>query len=184
MKIIGLDLSLRATGYADEDGARVITSKSRGMPRLSHLLDQIELASGVRHLLDDPRAFARPDLVVIEDYAFSRGDAHAHALGELGGVIKLALHEAGVATVLISPSALKKFATGKGNANKVAMATAATRAGYDGADDDNCIDAWWLREMALYRLSAFPSHPLSETAYRDEAVSKVEWPTLEPAVTP
>lgn len=33
------------------------------------------------------------DVVAVEDYAFSQGQSQAHALGELGGVVKLAMHE-------------------------------------------------------------------------------------------
>lgn len=166
-RIVGLDLSLRATGYADENGAIVVSTKLRGMERLASL----------RTILTRYPA----DLVILEDYAFSRADAHAHALGELGGVVKLALHEAGVPTVLVGPSALKKWLTGKGNANKLAMGMAAQRAGYDGPEDDNAVDAWALRQMGLYavvgydvRVAAGLSVP--PTAYRDEAVAKVTWP--------
>lgn len=188
-RIAALDLSLRATGYADEDGARVRSTRLAGMERLARLRDTIlgdvEARIVEWHEGETPRGKRRADLVVIEDYAFSRGDAHAHALGELGGVVKLALHELGIPTVLIGPSAVKKFATNKGNCNKTAMGIAAAKAGYDGPDDDNAVDAWWLYEMAMYRyLPHDPSFALtlSQTAYRDEAVAKIDWPKLPEAV--
>jgi hypothetical protein len=45
---------------------------------------------------------------------------------------------------------LKKFATGKGNADKEHMAAAANRSGFINIGaDDNEIDAWWLLQLAL-----------------------------------
>ncbi len=58
-----------------------------------------------------------PALVVIEGYAYARGNQQA-AMGELGGVIRLALQESGVSWMVIPPSNLKKFVTGKGNSPK------------------------------------------------------------------
>jgi Holliday junction resolvasome RuvABC endonuclease subunit len=167
VRVVGLDLSLRATGFADAGVPIVLSSRLRGLDRIAALRDEV-LA-----LIDERDAYdplAADNLVVVEDYAFS--------LGELGGVIKLALKEAGITTVLIGPSSLKKFAANAGNANKIAMATAASRAGYSGPDDDNAIDAWWLRQFGLYRLGV---SDLPSTAYRDEACSKVAWPALEAA---
>jgi Holliday junction resolvasome RuvABC endonuclease subunit len=175
VRVVGLDLSLRATGFADAGVPIVLSSRLRGLDRIAALRDEV-LA-----LIDERDAYdplAADNLVVVEDYAFSRGASHAHELGELGGVIKLALKEAGITTVLIGPSSLKKFAANAGNANKIAMATAASRAGYSGPDDDNAIDAWWLRQFGLYRLGV---SDLPSTAYRDEACSKVAWPALEAA---
>lgn len=165
MKVIGLDLSLTATGYCHPDGrTETLSSKQRGMARILDICDAV---------VDRLGDVGEVPLVAIEDYAFSRG-GHAHETGELGGVIKYVLMQCAQPYVLIGPSALKKFATSKGNANKIAMAVAAAKLGQE-FTDDNCCDAWWLAQMARYR---FESSVVPATAYRDEAVSKVTWPTV------
>ncbi len=45
------------------------------------------------------------------------------------------------------PKEVKKFAAKKGNANKIAMAQAAAKAGFE-SDNDNSIDAYWLARYA------------------------------------
>ena len=165
MKVVGLDLSLTATGYCHPDGrTETLSSKRRGMGRILDICDAVVDRLG--DVGDVP-------LVAIEDYAFSRG-GHAHETGELGGVVKYVLMQCDQDYVLIGPSSLKKFATGKGNANKIAMAVAAAKLGHEFADD-NCCDAWWLAQIARYR---FDLSVVPQTAYRDEAVGKVAWPEL------
>ena len=58
-----------------------------------------------------------PDLIVMEGYAYSRGN-QAHQIGELGGVIRWLFYDLDRVPVVIAPAKLKKFVTGKGNANK------------------------------------------------------------------
>jgi Holliday junction resolvasome RuvABC endonuclease subunit len=162
-RIVGLDLSLSATGVAS-DAVAVYSSKLRGPARLAAMRDAIL------------RVCDKPDtVVVVEGYAMGTGrQAGSYAIGELGGVVRLALHEAGVPYVEVPPAALKKFATSKGNANKIAMATAAAKHGYDGPDDDNAIDAWWLRNLGAYAEDL--SIDAARTSYRDDVVAKVDWP--------
>lgn len=61
------------------------------------------------------------NLVGIEDYSYgSKGRAIIN-LGELGGVIRLYLFEQKIPYILIQPTKIKKFITGKGNAKKELM---------------------------------------------------------------
>ena len=88
---------------------------------------------------------------MIEGYAYARAN-QAHQIGELGGVVRLALSDRGVPVVEVSPSSLKKLATGKGNASKDAvLAEAMRRLGYQGSDNNEA-DALWLLEMARQAL--------------------------------
>lgn len=164
--VMGLDLSLTASGIATPHGKRgQIITRSTGMPRLATIRDAVLETARDAHL------------VAIEGYAFGRPNQAAH-LGELGGVVRLALHEAGISYVDIPPASAKKYATGRGNATKPDMRMALfQRAGID-ERDDNAVDAWWLRAMALDHLG----HPLVELpAVNRSALAKVAWADLEAA---
>lgn len=139
MNVIGLDLSLSATGVCHADGVtQAIKVKTRGMERLAD----------IRNLVD--HYTLGTDLIVIEGYAMGTArQAGTYAIGELGGVIRLHLFELGRRYIDISPATLKKYATGKGNAKKVDMAVAAMkRANLEFRDDNQC-DAWWLRQAGI-----------------------------------
>lgn len=172
--IVGLDLSLTATGVCVDGTCDTIKTKRTGMERLH------ELRSEILQCCDGA------DLVVIEGYAMgSARQSHSYATGELGGLIRYALWVHDIAYVEIPPASLKQFATGKGNANKDAMVATAARAGCP-ADDNNAVDAWWLFQMGAYQAwsagrRAGPTPGLAVTAYRDKAVAAITWPTREVA---
>lgn len=163
MIVVGLDLSLTATGVALTTGES-LTLKTRliGMPRLAWLRDEILPVCRVA------------DLVVVEGYSFNSRNGGEH-LGELGGVIRLALHEAGVNYLEIAPAKLKRYACGAGNAKKDdVFAAAIRRLGYEGNSKDEA-DALWLRAMALDHYGA----PVVEVpAKHREALAGVAWPSL------
>jgi len=112
MKIIGIDASLTSTGVATlGNGPTImaIQSKLNGPARLIEIRDTIgKLIKGA-------------DLVLIEEYAYSKANK-AHQIGELGGVLRVLFHEMGVNWIEVNPSMVKKYATGKGNATKEAIA--------------------------------------------------------------
>lgn len=181
--IIGLDLSLTATGIATAEGTRTLKP-------VSGLVGMARLAAFRSTLLSE---CARADLVVIEGYSMGtqRQASHAHALGELGGVVRLALYEAGVPYVDVPPASLKRYATGKGNANKGQVLEAASkRSGLDFAGDNNRADAWWLRQMGLAWAfdSPWVSGPdlsdfyVAVPATHRAALAGVRWPSRPAAV--
>lgn len=162
MKVVGLDLSITATGVAERDGtAFTIKSTAVGDRRLVEIRDVVGLVVG------------GCDLVAIEDLP-----THAKAAGITGmvhGAVRAALIMWGIPYVLITPATLKKYATGRGNADKTAMALAAyKRAGLE-FGDDNQVDAWWLRAAALDHLGAAP---VQMPAAQRAALDVVTWPTL------
>lgn len=110
-RILGLDLSLTATGWALVwDGSPqwgVIKTKYRGVKRLSEIRDE------VRAIVQK----IEPSLAVIEGYSYGSHQGMA-GLAELGGVIRLLLLDMGVPYIVVAPTTNKKFATGKGNAEK------------------------------------------------------------------
>lgn len=171
--VIGLDLSITATGICYPDGSTltVPTKTDDGDARLLHIAEAVCFAIG-----------SGVDLAVIEDLP-----THAHGAGITGmvhGVVRSELIQAGVPYALVTPSTLKAYATGKGTGDKTAMALAAfKRAGVEFADDNQC-DAWWLRAAGLDWLG----DPLFEmpAAQREHLVGKnskgkpkAKWPTLK-----
>lgn len=144
MRIIALDLSLTRSGWAGPflrlSGVLVPPrGQDRGMARLRWIRDQVIAKC------------AGADVVAIEGYAYgsARGASQQHSLGELGGVVRLALFEAGIHYVDVAPATLKKFATGKGNANKELMlAESIRRLGYSGSDSNEA-DALWMLNLML-----------------------------------
>lgn len=168
MRVVALDLSLTASGVAVwTSTSREVTTlspPSRGVERLEWILRRVvELTHGA-------------GLVCIEGYAYARAN-QAHQIGELGGVIRLALFTRHVPYVEIAPAALKKTATGKGNAGKeLVLVEAVKRLGYSGADN-NVADALWLLEMAKqhYGLPGAVDLPKKHL----EGLAKVSWPALE-----
>lgn len=140
--VVGLDLSLRATGIAHVDGRLevVITNGMTGEARINRVRSAV---------LD--ALHGHVDLVVLEGYA--HGALHqAHHMGELGGVVRFSLWQLGQRKIDLAPGTLKKYATGTGRASKTDMVVAAReRFGVD-TTDDNAADAYLLRAAGHHLL--------------------------------
>lgn len=137
--IIGIDPSLTGTGIAADGSLVTVRDKAvAGDGRLQLVYDAVTTVCGGEAV----------QLAVIEDLPI-----HAHAAGKTGmvqGVVRLALLHADVRYVLVTPSTLKKFATGSGNAAKPELRMSLyKRTGID-LPDDNQVDAWWLRQIGLH----------------------------------
>lgn len=167
MRVVGLDLSLTSTGVCDDEGARRLqvplpknateTQRARRLRDLSVLVD---------------RACRDADLVVMEGHSFHSQNTHAHSMGELHGVVKVCLLQRGVPFVIVAPTQLKKFATGRGNADKDAVLVAAVNHGAK-VNNTDCADAWWLRAMALHHYRGTASNEV-----RRNVLSAIRWPGL------
>lgn len=177
MIITALDMSLTATGWATthaiatRETSGVLTPPKhadRGTPRLRWI------RRAVMEIVQSS------NLVVIEGYAFgAKGNAVIN-LGELGGVIRLALADRGLPFVEIPPSCVKLFATAKGNAPKDEVLGAAIRKLSYNGHDHNEADALWLLEMAKARYEQL----WSGNDAQERALSKIEWSALAaPRVT-
>lgn len=138
LKVIGLDLSITATGMCDVDG---ITSTHGGDAKLG---DQrlCRIRTALLRLINDPI-----DLAMIED--LPRGGMGGATTGMVQGIARELLTKYEVPYILVSPATLKTYATGKGNATKADMRMSLyQRFGID-ERDDNRADAWWLRALGL-----------------------------------
>lgn len=163
MRVLGLDLSITATGVAAGDGELMtLRHKVEGDRRLLNIEACIETVA-----IDVTFA-------AIEDLP-----THAHGAGITGmvhGVTRLALLKAEVPYLLVPPSSLKVYATGNGRCQKADMRVELlTRTGVDVPDDNQC-DAEWLRLLGL-DLAGHPELKLPKTHRR--ALAKL---TLPPEV--
>lgn len=161
--IIGLDLSLRATGLADSEGAYTYKPKTKAEKRLFDILFYVN------------GKVSKGDVVILEGYAM-RALGRVFNIGELGGVIKYHFYTNGIPFAVIPPANLKVYATGKGNASKKMMKQAAYDAGGFEFEDDNQCDAFWLRQMGQMWYAFETKTIFPRTDKQMTALEKVEWP--------
>lgn len=186
--VVAFDLSLTSTGVADRNGTRLISPLGAGPKRLRGIRDAVlhsshvgnEFGSGKR-CLETPACAAvlrygrHPDLVVIEGYSYASGNK-AHDVGELGGVVRLALYEAGIRYEVVAPKTLKTYACDNGNASKDDMLLAAVRRlGYAGKSKDEA-DALWLYALAMHALGS-PVVDVPKTHLR--ALKALPWTVVD-----
>jgi crossover junction endodeoxyribonuclease RuvC len=170
--VVGLDLSLTATGIADAEGV-LHTIKSTGhendllsarAARLNQLVDRITYHADAA------------DLVVIEGPSFGqRAQRGTHDRSGLWWLIVGSLHAAPGPVMEVPPANLKTYATGTGNATKDDIRVEILkRYGLD-IRDNNQADAFVLRAMGL-DLLGHPILRLPQTHRR--ALDKLTLPTL------
>jgi Holliday junction resolvasome RuvABC endonuclease subunit len=142
MNILGLDPSLTSTGICAGDNHGVAyQSREEDAARLVDIRDYV-----LRMCLEND-----VKCVIMEGYSYG-SRTRAHALGELGGVLKVAFNEAWIPYVLVPPTSRAKFATGRGNAGKAEVISAVsfkTNRSWSGKGIEDRIDAWVLHEMGL-----------------------------------
>jgi Holliday junction resolvasome RuvABC endonuclease subunit len=134
----------------------VYSSKEKGTTRLkdiqNHLMDT--LVMGDHKLLD----------VAMEGYAF--GSQMANMLGELGGMVKLTLLDFGIHPMIVPPTNLKKFVTGKGNGvPKSQMLLFVYKKWGETFTDDNAADSYSLARLVS---------GLCETEYEKDVYDKLQ----------
>ncbi len=163
-RTVGVDLSYTATGIAWPDA--VDTFGTRVCDGADHQRAAIIAAHVHAHARD-------ADLICVE--AGVHRSSAAFKSGILAGIVRDRLEPMWERVLLVPPGTLKKYATGRGNADKTSMVVAAReRLGYDGTDDNEA-DALWLRALG----SDLLGHPLCELpkAHRD-ALVKVGGPRV------
>lgn len=176
--VVGLDLSMTATGLATPTALRTLKTTGRADATLLEMRDRlVGLATTIGLCVAEAAVGYAGALVVIEAPSFGqqrqRGD---HARAGLWWLVVDELLAAGHAVVDVTPAARAKYATGKGNAGKTAVASDAARR-YDVAfADDNQADAFVLRAMGLHHLDCLLA-PVPKT--HAVALDAVRWPADE-----
>jgi Holliday junction resolvasome RuvABC endonuclease subunit len=90
--------------------------------------------------------------VAIEDHAYGVKTNAVYRLGHLHGLVRYAVNAATLPFLLVEPTTVKFFATGKGRAEKVEMVEATNAAGFDlstfgASTKHNVADAYWLAQV-------------------------------------
>jgi Holliday junction resolvasome RuvABC endonuclease subunit len=174
-RVTALDLSLTGTGIchiADSQVRHLETVKTKvtGHQRMQ------EIGYAIGRWTGD---LINPHLVVIEgpSYGSQGGQSGHHERAGLWWITAHRLWRNGVPYAVISPNARAKYATGKGNANKAEVLTAAIKRWGHLVDigDDNQADALILAAMACDHLES-PLAPVP--AVNRAALVGVTWPDL------
>jgi crossover junction endodeoxyribonuclease RuvC len=119
-------------------------------------------------------ALGKVDLVLIEQPAYSKSGGHMHDRSGVWWMVVNVLLGRGTPVVEVTPSSLKLYATGKGNAGKPQLLEAAVRRlpHIEHYGDDNRVDALWLAAMGLDHLGL----PLCDMPVTHrKALDKVRW---------
>jgi crossover junction endodeoxyribonuclease RuvC len=117
------------------------------------------------------------DLVVIEGCSYGSKGQSVYQIAELGGIVRFWLYQHAITTVEVTPSTLKKFATGVGNSGKDQMLAAAIRRFHlgEGRDDNNEADAYllWCAAREAY------GGPIAKVPAEQAAcIHRLTWPAV------
>lgn len=151
--VIGLDPSLTHTaahwaagtpGNIQHRGKFALKSKKPQENRFArlHALSH-ELVERVGDLGAAGRA-----VCFVEGYSFGSKNAR-EALGEWGGILRLTMLQLGWDVVEVPPSTLKKFVTGKGNAEKDGIRMEVLKRWDYSSSDNNDSDAYALMRLGV-----------------------------------
>lgn len=161
--ILGLDLSLRGLGmvavpaFWRGDWAR-IARRTVGHPLPKDATEADRIGRLVR-LSGEVVAFGRAQgctHAVVEQYAFTSRNAHSHALGELGGAVKVAI-VAKMPVETVPPASARKLLLGKLPRRDVKAAVRAhlTAIGMPASWTDDEADAWVAANWVLAGIGGF-----------------------------
>lgn len=166
--VIALDLSLTCTGVAGHGWTDCIRTKLRGDERLAYL--EAAVISFIR----------AADLVVMEGPSYGHAGPRFHEdLAGLRVLVRRYCHRHDIPYAVISPSSLKLYAAGRGNATKGEVRSAvADRYGLhtEGAGRYDEADAYGAL-AAAYDALGWPLAPVPER--QRKALDAVQWPVLE-----
>lgn len=154
MKIAAFDLSLTATGWATWTGEEGFkpwvdfgTIAGGSLPKTATEAQSIQRIYSVASQVLSKAEGA--DMVLFEGLSYGSNDPSAQERAGLAMLIRVDLWRDGRGYILVPPTTLKKFATGKGNAPKeVVMREVFKRWGIEAADN-NQADAVALLHVGM-----------------------------------
>lgn len=149
--VVGIDQSVLHTGVCilDETGATtylglIEPSKLKNYDRLAYIRDALS------DILGDTRYIVG----ALEGYSYGSVNKK-YLLGEIGAIVKLALHDRCDVVHVVAPTQVKLFTAGRGSASKETVMKAVERQWGVSLNDDNLADAYSLARVALE--VAFPN---------------------------
>jgi crossover junction endodeoxyribonuclease RuvC len=145
---VGLDLSLTSTGFCRRQDIKTTIETVKTVPK--NFKNDLDRLIHIRDTLMS-KIPANVKMICVEDFfvphsAMQMGSAISLAM--LGTTIRMALHERKLPFVIISPSQLKKFVTGKGVGDKSMILKEVYKRWGIEAGDDNQADATVLCYLA------------------------------------
>lgn len=168
--VVGIDPSL--TGFAMTamypDGR--VFEKETKTKAVHTLVDRMKrlrkLAIGAEDFLKEHL----PELCLIEGYAYAAKGRAVISLGELGGVVRDHIVGLSDVTVEVPPTTLKRFLTGKGNADKLAVTQKLVRRFDREFKTDNLADSFGLALLG----SVVLEYRVANTQFERDAASVVQ----------
>lgn len=168
MVSLGVDLSLRATGVIRLEngkiiGRQLIKSKVKGIKPIDELGRLTEIRDSI--ILDDV------NIAVIEGLAFmARNTTALCQLAGLNYLLREHFALSGIKFVIVAPTTLKKFITGKGNCAKDMMLLETYKRYKVSFSDDNLCDAYGLAHIG----EALINKGTKLTKFQQEVVSLLQ----------
>lgn len=176
--VIGLDLSLTASGYAGPDGTKLIRSVGH---KGDTLIQRAARLARVRDEIFEALDGWEPDLVVIEGPSMGQARGSSGSVHDRSGLwwhIVARTCEVGWPVTEVPPATLKKYITGKGTTAKNPVSMHLLKRFGVEIEDDNEADAFGLRALGLDLLG----HPLATLpVVNREALEKLPRPVLRGA---
>lgn len=159
---IGIDQSYSGFGFTALNGngyyTEVYKSDKRGVDRLRDIQ---------AHVMNWIHEFDEIADVAMEGYAFA-GKGAVYQLGELGGMVKMTLRDFNIYPLIIPPTVLKKYATGKGTGvSKSQILLNVYKTWGVEFTDDNAADSYVLARIAQ-------GH--AQYAYQQQIIDKLQSP--------
>lgn len=148
---LGLDLSLTGTGVSVlKDGQLLLSETIKTKPSGKKPIDEVKrlqwIVSEIMKYVDTHT----PNIVIIEGLAFmARNTTALVQLSGLAYMIRSELVNRGIPFTIVAPSSLKKWITGKGNAQKNEMMLATFQRYGVALTDDNQCDSYGLAHVGL-----------------------------------
>jgi len=168
--VVGIDPSL--TGFAMtamyKDGT-VVEQELTSKPAKT-LVGRVKRLQRLAKAAEDFLKEHVPELCLVEGYAYAAKGRSVISLGELGGVVREYIVGISDITVEVPPTTLKRFLTGKGNANKLAVTQKLVRRFDREFKTDNLADSFGLALLA----SVVLEYRQATTQFERDAVSVVK----------
>lgn len=143
--VVGIDQSVRHSGLC-------ILNETTEIAKLLLIEPHKELSGGpllayTRDALTEALTGLSIKAAVMEGYSYGSANKK-FLLGEVGGAVKLTIHDLGCPLYVAAPKQLKKFVTGRGDADKGRVMSAIEAQWGEKFSDDNLADAYGLSRIA------------------------------------